>query len=58
MLCSIILSGCAVSPFFGERITSLNPGDSRESVIQIVGKPDGFMLTENGYILKYIHKML
>jgi hypothetical protein len=45
---AILLSGCAYSPFFGERISSINDRTSTQEALDIAGPSDGTTTLENG----------
>lgn len=59
LVVSLLLSACVnITPFFGEKITKLSPGDNKEKVLTEIGRPDGFTPVGDGYVLKYLHKQI
>lgn len=54
ILCIISLAGCAT----GERMSSLQPGMSKEDVTRILGNPDGFQPRGEYESLKYSHRLV
>ena len=47
-LTALLLSGCAYSPFFGERMSSINDRTSTEEALNIAGASDGVTTLDNG----------
>lgn len=45
---TILLSGCAYSPFFGERISSINDRTSTQEALNIAGDSDSITMLDNG----------
>lgn len=39
----VLLSGCSVSPFKGDRVSTIKIGDTKEHVIGVVGFPDNIV---------------
>lgn len=37
---ALLLTGCSVSPFKGDRVSTIKVGDTKEHVIGVVGFPD------------------
>lgn len=55
----MLLSACgSMSIIFGDRIKTLNIGESKEHVVEILGKPDSFEQKKNEYIFVYLDKMI
>jgi hypothetical protein len=60
LLCTLLLAACASLSTFGERVSELNPGMSKQQVFEVVGKPDGFdsLPDGSGSVVKYIHRLV
>lgn len=59
LLCTLLLTACAGMPIiFGEKVSQLQPGMSKEQVFESIGRPDGFEPTTNGTVVKYTHKLI
>lgn len=51
------LAACGSMAMTGEKMSTLNPGDSLNKAITVVGKPDGFERLQDGTIAyKYINR--
>lgn len=55
ILSSLILTGCSVSPFTGERMGTLKMNMPQEEALSIAGSPDGFETMNDGTVVyKYM----
>lgn len=54
---TLLISGCASSPFTGDRIGTLNTGMSQDQTLKIAGNHDGFeQLNSNTIVYKYTNR--
>lgn len=50
----ILISACAT----GEHIVRLEPGMSKDQVIEIMGRPDGFKAQDGYEVLRYTNRLI
>ena len=51
---SLTMASCTI----GEKMSSIHPGITRDQVVSVLGRPDGYQ-TDSGYeVLKYTNKLV
>ena len=57
MVCILFISGCASSPFTGDRMKTLTVGMPQQQALTVAGDYDGFEpLNSNTIVYKYINR--
>ena len=58
LLISLIVPLCLSACVTGERVSNIDPGMSKEEVLNIMGKPDGFRQVGQYEVYKYANRLL